>query len=503
VYKLSALDAGFLYNESARCPQHVASVQVLELPEATDVAEFIAQFKSQLQDRIHLVPYFTNRLQFVPFDLDHPVWVKDSSFNIDNHVHHAEVAFPGGRRELEAKVAEIHAQLLDRSRPLWDIWVLTGLEGGRIAYYNRAHHACLDGMSGQVMLETIMDATPVPRDVEPPARNFFDREDQSIAALVAGAMENFARFQVRQASRWMDHVETSTRIFQRVMDPSKGLGAVADTAPATRFNRTVFNERAFVTGELSLVDVKRIAKATGTKINDVFLTVCSGGLRRYLERSAELPAESLIAGCPVSLRQPGDTMTNNQVTMMLVNLASREANPMQRLYRIAASSAQAKHFTADMAGSYEADVSVPGLPAMMRSGAELIDRLNLADLDGVRIPFNVVVSNVPGPRAQLYSNGARVLTHYPVSIPAHGLGVNITVQSYMDQLFFAITACAKALPDPDLLRDDMLAAFAELLAALAPVAAAQQEMARIFGSRQPSAPRSLPASRVEPDTRAA
>ena len=505
--KLSALDAGFLYNESTCSPQHVASVQILELPAGSRLEPFVEQFKALLLERIHLVGYFTNKLQHVPFDFDHPVWIKDQAFNIDNHVHQAQIAAPGGRCELEAKIAELHAEPLDRNRPLWDLWVLTGLEGGRIAYYNRAHHACLDGMAGQVMLETIMDVTPVPRAVDPAPGGFFDSDEQSIPALVTGALENFARHQVQQVSSWMNQVETATRMLQRNLqrnwDPSKGLGAVAERAPATRFNRAVASERTYATGELSLTEVKRVAKASETKINDVFLAICSGALRSYFERRGEFPDESLIAGCPVSLRQPGDTATNNQVTMMLVSFATTEANPLRRLLKIASSSAQAKQFTADVAGSMDSDVAIPGLPAALSAGARMMDALKLADFDAVRMPCNVVVSNVPGPRSQLYSNGARVLTHYPVSIPAHGQGVNITVQSYMDQLFFAITACAKALPDAELLRDDMLAAFEALQMAIAPAAAAQQEVVEIAGARPQTAPRSLALRQSEQDIRAA
>ena len=381
--------------------------------------------------------------------------------------------------------------------------MLTGLQGGRIAYYNRAHHACLDGMAGQAMIATIMDVTPTPRQIDPAPQGFFNRNEQSIPALIAGAFENFVKYQVQQASGWMDQVETAVRVFQRTMDPSKGLGAIAGTAPATRFNRAVHRERGFATGELPLAEVKRIAKATSSKINDVFLAISAGGLRRYFERRGELPADSLIAGCPVSLRQPGDTSTNNQVTMMMVDFATAEAAPLQRLLKIAASSAQATHFTADVAGGHNSDISVPGLPAVLSAGAGIADRLNLADLDGARMPCNLVVSNVPGPREQLYSNGARVLTHYPVSIPAHGQGVNITVQSYMDQLYFAITACARALPDSEVLRDDMLIAFEELLEALAPAAAAQQEIANIGDAPDHSAPRATAKPQAERGARAA
>jgi len=463
VYKLGALDAGFLYGETENCPQHIASVQVLELPEGTSEDEFVRRLKTLLMERIHLVPYFTNRLQRVPFDLDHPVWVKDLDFSIDNHVKTVRVDAPGRRAELERKIAELHETPLDRSRPLWDLWVLTGLEGGRVAYYNRAHHACLDGMAGQAMIETTMDVTPEPREVTPPPAGFLDERDQQTPAqLLTGAFENFVRFQLKQPLAMMNAVETAARLFQRTFDPRRGLGAVAESAPRTRFNRAVERKRAYAAGEVSLGAVKAVAAAADAKVNDVFLATCAGGLRRYLERTGELPEAALIAGCPVSLRRPGDNSTNNQVTMMLVSLATTEADPVRRLQKVARSAQTAKGFTADIANSYDSDVALPGMPALLRAGAEAIDRGRLGSLPAMRSPCNVVISNVPGPQMTLYSCGARVLTHYPVSIPAHTQAVNITVQSYAGRLFFAITGCAKALPDPARLRDDLLEAFAEL-----------------------------------------
>jgi diacylglycerol O-acyltransferase / wax synthase len=463
VQKLAGLDAGFLYSETDRAPAHIASIQVLELAPETCVASFIADFKQLLLARAHLVPYFTSRLQWVPLQLDHPVWVRDPNFQIDHHVRHIEVPAPGGRRELEQTIAQLHAIPLDLGRPLWEIWVLSGLEGGRIAYYNRVHHACLDGVSGQAAIQAIMDVTSQPRSVEPAPAAFANRRTSySAVELMLGAFENIAKFQIRQASRLLDHVETVQRLWQRSVDPSKGLGAAADTAPRTRFNQTVGKERAYAVGELPLAEVKSIGKATGTSINDVFLAVCSGALRRYFSRTGELPAKPLIAGCPVSLRRPGDDAANNQVTMMMVSFATDEADPVKRLLKIGHSAAQAKGLVADIAGSYDSDPVLPGLPGLLRGGVGLLEAGRLADLPLTSPPCNVVVSNVPGPRQTMYSLGAKVLTHYPVSIPAHGQGVNITVQSYADQLFFGITGCAKALPDPEALREDMLAAFVEL-----------------------------------------
>ncbi|MDZ7669326.1 MAG: wax ester/triacylglycerol synthase family O-acyltransferase [Gammaproteobacteria bacterium] len=462
MYKLAGLDAGFLYSETPRAPQHIASVQVLELPDGVNPTDFIADFKQLLVSRAHLVPYFTNKLQWVPFQLDHPEWVGDEAFDIDNHVLHAGGRTRRGRAESKAEIARTGTP------PPGPAQAVVGNLGahragrGRIAYYNRVHHACLDGVSGQAAIEAIMDTTPEPRAVQPPPPEHTVRRRPGSLEMLAGAFQNLAGFQLRQASRALEHVETARRLWQRAVDPAKGLGAVTESAPPTRFNRAVERQRSYATGELPLGDLRSISKATGTSLNDVFLAVCAGGLRSYLERRGELPGKSMIAGCPVSLRKPGDTASNNQVTMMMVSLASNEADPVKRLLQIGRSAIQGKGFVADVAGSYDADVALPGLPGLLSSAMQMLESANLVDVDTPRLPCNIVVSNVPGPRQQLYSLGAKVLTHYPVSIPAHSQGANITVQSYQGQMFFGITACRRALPDPDVLRDDMLAAFVAL-----------------------------------------
>lgn len=484
MYKLAALDAGFLYAETARAPQHIASIQILEPPEGTDTGQFVADLKRLLLARAHLVPYMTNRLQFVPFQLDHPIWVRDAAFDINAHVLHTELPAPGGRAELEAKIAELHAQPLDRCKPLWELWVISGLEGGRLAYYNRVHHACLDGVSGQSAVEAIMDRTPQVQPVAPPPEDYRRRPaHRSSLELLSGAMENFARFQIGQITGTVDRLNAARRLLQRAIDPGKGLGALAEGAPRTRFNRAVDRPRSYATGDLPLVDMKRIAKATGTTVNDVYIAICGGGIRRYLERAGELPARSLVAGCPVSLRQPGDGSSNNQVTMMMVSCATDEADPVKRLLKVGRSSLQGKGVVAASAGGYDSNVALPGLPGLMQGMMQWAETAGLTDAATAALPCNVVLSNVPGPRQPLYSLGARVLTHYPVSIPAHGQALNITVQSYVDTLYFAITACARALPDPQVLRNDILAAFVELRSRVVPTSLAPRE--RAGEARQP------------------
>ena len=472
MYKLSATDAGFLYAETPLCPMHVASVQVMELPEGVSEDEFIEQLKPFIAARSHLVPYLTNRLQDTPFDLDHPLWVRDPEFDVSRHIYRVDVPAPGGQAELEQTIAELHATPMDRGRPLWEIAVLCGLatddDDGRrrVAYYNRVHHACLDGMAGQAATMTLMDTDPEPRTIPAPSPEFTERPAQhDELSLMLDALRNFTTMQIDQLTRWPERLNAGLRLWQRTLETSQVQGAAQAPAPKTAFNRPVGNARTYAVGEIPVADIKAVGKALNATLNDVFLAICGGGLRRYFLDKGELPEASLIAGCPVSLRQPGDTSLNNQVTMMQVALGTDIGEPKARVDAVAASARAAKAVTADAAPLLTGDAAAPGLPSAVRNAALWAEQTSAGE--GPQA-VNVVVSNVPGPRETLYSNGARMLTHYPVSIPAHGMGVNLTVQSYDGILYLGITACAKALPDAGRLRDEMLAEFTELKDALQP-----------------------------------
>ncbi len=457
--KLAAADASFLYSETPRCPNHVASVQIFELPGDTTSGAFIEELKLFISNRVDLVPYLTRKLQLDNANLDHPFWISDCDFDINNHITEVRLSGAGDDAELEDKIAELHAVPMDRSKPLWALRVITGLTGGKIAYYNQVHHACIDGVAAQAATELLMDNSPVHPFHRPP-QHFPAAEKPSATDLFLASLENFISLQLDNNNRFFGTVDSFVRAGQRAIDPSKGFGALAQPAPRTVFNHCIDQARSFATGELPLGSVKSLGRLTDSKVNDVFMAVCAGGLRKYLQENDTLPATGLIAGCPVSLRMPGDTRMNNQVTMMKVNLATDIADPRLRMLAIRDSATTAKQVTADLAGAMNSDVSMPGLPDFIKNSSAAAERLNLAEFASPA--FNVLISNVPGPKETLYSNGARMLTHYPVSIPAHGLALNITVQSYGETLYFGITACRKALPDARRLRDDMLSAFKQL-----------------------------------------
>ena len=463
--KLGALDANFLYSETTLMPNHIASVQRFELAEGVTTDQFIASLKTYLLARMHRVPYMGRKLKLVPGNFDHPFWVHDNQFDIDNHVVEVAVTAPGGLDQLERAIAQLHEIRMDRDRPLWNIYVLTGLEDGSVAFYNQVHHAAVDGMGGQAATMLLMDETPEHPLVEEPASVPPEAGDSDVLVMQK-AMANLFQFQIGNAHRMMGGMESMRRMFQRAMDPARNFGAMAERAPKTRFNRSIDQQRSFAVGEFSLDEVRNMGRQLGCTVNDVFMTICSGALRRYLQRHDELPETGLIAGCPVSLRTAHDKNAGNRVTMMNVNLGTHIQDPRLRLLSIHQSAEIAKEVTADLAPGYDPDVSLPGLPAMISLAAASAEGARMADL--APNPVNIVISNVPGPKNTLFCNGARMLTHYPVSIPAHGAGLNITVQSYARHLYFGITACATALPDPEQLRDDMMEAYIELRQLLFP-----------------------------------
>jgi len=462
--KLSALDANFLYSESPKTPNHISSVQIFKPTKNQSIDVFTKGLKELFRSRLHLVPYLTHKLKFTPGNIDHPVWMEDTEFDIDNHFFRIELTAPGSFTQLEEKVAEIHSELMDRSKPLWKIFIITGLEDGKFAYYNQAHHACLDGMAAQAATQTLMDTTPNPTIVTPASEP--RTNDENLTELFRLSAENLFKFQLAVPKNTVNFMNSLFRLSKRVIDPDKSSGNLFSIAPPTRFNRSVSRERSYAAGNMSVLEMKAMAKLSCCKLNDIFLAVCAGGLQRYMLRLNELPSRSLIAACPVSLRKPGDISMDNQVTMMGIALATDLSDPLLRLNAITHSSRTAKELIADAAGLQNTEVSLFGLPAFMTSISRIAETIGLADR--IRSPMNVLISNVPGPQETLYSNGAKMLTHYPVSIPTHGFGLNITGTSYVNDFCFAITSCAKAVPDATIMRDDIMDAYEELRSVLIP-----------------------------------
>ncbi len=452
---LSVVDGAFLHLESAEMPMHVGSLHLFE-PPANYRGNWYESVKDHIAKRMHLAPVFTRKLALMPFDLANPVWIHDDDIDIDYHIRYLVLPKPGSFAQLEALAARLHSSLLDRSRPLWEFYVIEGLADGRIGFYAKVHHAAVDGQAGVAMGRSIYDLTAEPRPVKPSRQSQSHRYQLGVAELLGAALQNQIQQVVETAKLLPSIATTLWGAAKDALETRRTEGADAKSArktaggsgfklaPPTPFNTSITNQRAFAGVSLPLGEVKRIGKAFGASINDTVLWLCSTALRSYLKEGNELPESSLVAGVPISLRQEGDTSMNNQVTGTLIDLGTQIADPMQRLQSIMTATAAMKRQVGTFGGIMPTDFPSLGAPWLMSGMASLYGRSRIADW--LRIA-NVTISNVPGSKVPVYLAGAKMIDYYPVSIVVHGVALNITVQSHVDQLCFGLIACRRAVPD--------------------------------------------------------
>jgi WS/DGAT/MGAT family acyltransferase len=469
---LGGLDASFLYMETPQTPMHVAGLSIVELPKGFH-GNFYEVYKRHLAARLHLFPVLMKKIVPVPWDIDHPIWIDDEELDIDYHIRNLGLPKPGTMQQLEELVGRLHSNFLDRSRPLWEFYVIDGLADGRVAIYTKIHHAAVDGGAGMALTNMMYDTSPAGRQVAPPPPSSSVKHAPPDALeLIGGAYRNMLSQQVSALQKIPDILKAIASVTMPVVRnvvrlPTQRLPNLI--APKTILNATITSQRAFTARSLPLAAAKTIAKETGTKLNDVVMATCAGALRRYLIEKHALPKEPLVAFVPVSLRDPGNTDANNQVSGMLCSLATDIRDPLERLKAIQESSQQAKDLSGKVRDAQPRDFSIFGAPFVMHEAMELYGRSHLADR--LPPPANVVISNVPGPQTPLYVAGAKVLTLYPVSIPAHGMALNLTVQSYCGSLDFGLTACRKTVPDLRKLAGYLEESLQELLEAVSAGAA--------------------------------
>ncbi len=498
---LSIVDGAFLHFESAEMPMHVGSLNLFERP-AGYQGHWYEDVKKHITSRMHRAPVFTRKLAMMPFDLANPVWIDDDDIDLDYHMRYVILPKPGTRQQLETLVARLHSSLLDRSRPLWEFYVIDGLESGELAFYGKVHHAAIDGQAGVVLGQSIFDLTPEPRKVKPPRPRRSQRYQLGVAELLAAGIENQLNQVVTLAkllpglaksvaAMVVDAVQSRS---QAVAPAAKGAkkGSALKFAPPTPFNHPITNQRTFTGVTLPLDETKRIGKLLGASVNDMVLWLCSTALRAYLKESRELPDKTLVAGVPISLREQGDTSMNNQVAGTVIDLGTQEADPMKRLSVILAGTAAMKKQIGAFSGVVPTDFPSLGSPWLLSGLASLYGRSRLAD----RLRFmNVAISNVPGAPVPVYLAGAKMTDYYPVSIVVHGVALNITVQSYMGRLCFGLIACRRAVPDIGDLAAHMSQAF-EQLKALGAAAVAEAEQREEPAQKLAQKPAPSPAAAV-------
>ena len=364
--------------------------------------------------------------------------------------------------QLEALVARLHAKPLDRERPLWMFHLIEGLATGELAWYAKVHHAALDGAAGVKLAEALLDDSPRGRRIPPPRARVLEATPgigDLLGAALSKSVAEYRKF-LRAMPEAARVVTGGLAALSSLAAPAGGRRRGLPIGPASPFNVPIGAERAFATASIPLASVKGIARRHGAKVNDVVLAVVSGAVRRYLLAKRILPASPLVAAMPVSLRAEGDSIYSTRATMVLANLATHIAEPRERLEAIRASAGNAKAITLRAKAIIPMDLPAIGAPWVISGIARAY---GYAQAVKAFPPLaNLVVSNVPGPQAPLYLAGARMLSWWPVSIVEHGLGLNVTVESYCGSLDFGIVAAKAAMPDVRKLADALYDAHEEL-----------------------------------------
>ncbi len=462
MHKLTGLDATFLYMETDETPMHVSGLLICEPPQKGDNPYEL--LKSQIAERAHEIPSFHRKLMPTPFYVDHPVWVNAESIDLDYHIKHASLPPPGDVEQLRMIIQGLHSLTLDRDRPLWQFYVIEGLEDpkmglpkGSFALYTKSHHASIDGGAGIAVMDIISDRAPTPRPPLPKNKIRLQAEKPGMFELLGSSYGRFLQQQVDIVKKVPDMVKAVGSIAKVAMDDAGSMMKTLQPAPKTRFNVRIQKQRAYGAESLSLPDTIALAKQTGTTLNDVVLTICGGALRRYLQGHKELPEAALVAAVPVSLREFGDAANTNQVTGMTCGLGTDIADPIKRLRAVHENAAASKKQLGAVKDVIPQDYIFFGAPVIVSAMAQMQSKTDVVNM--MPSPINVTISNVPGPRRHVYFAGSKVVAQFPVSICTHGCALNITLQSYVDRLEFGLIACKIAVPDVQDIADYIVEEF--------------------------------------------
>ncbi|MEK8052250.1 wax ester/triacylglycerol synthase family O-acyltransferase [Ideonella sp. DXS22W] len=470
--QLSGLDATFLFLETDEMPMHVGSAHVFELPPGTR-GKFVTRLRKHMAERVPLSPVLRQRLWWMPLNLANPAWV-DAEPDLKWHVVEEKLpaSAPSPQAALEAVIGRLHATRLDRGRPLWRMHVVEGLPPGpqgqrRLGLYIQMHHAAADGQAAVALAQVLLDLQPEGRKIELRPSKRQKVFELGSATMLRSALANEAAQVLRIVKGLPGTVGTLAGAAGDALKHSALLGdgrgsafGNLSLAPRTPFNVNVGTGRAFAGLSLPLHTLKDVAHAHEATLNDIVLYLCSTALRRYLAHHQALPRKSLVAAVPISLRAKGDTTADNQASMSQVSLGTHLSDPRRRLAHIKAATAAMKATMGSLKSVLPTDFPSIGVPWLMEALTALYGKARVAE----RVPqlANVVISNVPGPPVPLYMAGARMLSNWPTSIVAHGVALNITVESYADQMEFGLVADATAAADMRRLAEALQAAFDEL-----------------------------------------
>ena len=495
--RLTGLDAAFLYLENPTNHMHVAMTMVLD-PSTVPGGYTFETIKEFIGGRLHLVPPFRRRLVEVPLNLAHPVWVEDPDFDLDFHIRRIGCPAPGGRRELGEMAGQIASTPLDRSRPLWELWVIEDLKQDRIGVVTKVHHSAIDGASGAELMVHLFDLEPEAAD-PPPAEEPPSEHIPSDLELLGHAAVSRFRKTVALPALIGRTASAVSRVVEGRRNPDVAVGAAPLTAPRTPWNGTISSMRSVGFARVALDDVKALKTAFGCTVNDIVLGLCAGTLRQYLIDHDALPAEPLVATCPVSVRGDGPAGGGNQVSAMFTTLDTHLDDAAERIRAIQACTVGAKEEHKAVGADLLQNWAEYAAPNTFNLASRLYSSWGLADSH--RPIHNVVISNVPGPPFPMYYAGAEMVAAYPMGPVMEGVGLNITVMSYRGSVDIGFMVDRDLIPDVWSLADLVPDALAELQAAAGLIPPDQDPT-----SLTPTTPKRAPAKKKKkkkaPATRA-
>lgn len=453
--RLNGTDALFLSLETPSWHQHVGGLTILE----TEGSDFSFDLLlKRIDERLDFAPKFRWKLREVPGNLDRPVWIDDPTFDVRQHVRRIAVPSPGGAKETADIAGTLLGIQLDRRRPLWELWCMEGIAGNRVALLMKYHHCLLDGISGASLATVLMDLEADPAPMTPPETDTSAGSDPSDLELLTNAARHMVGSPRRNFRYAMSMARRGVTIVDRMRHPRNRRVL---QAPVTPFNGTVGPRRSLAFSSVAMADVHAIKERHQVKVNDVILALVAGALRSYLLALGQLPETPLVSAVPVSTRAEGNTVQDNQISSMLVSLASNIDDPVERLLEIYHSSQSAKEMMKAVRARQIQSIGEVASPVLISSLIRAVYATNLMTRMPLRV--NTLVSNVPGPPIPVFASGARVLGIYPSSIILEGMGVNVTVMSYVDRLDFGVHVDPDLVPEPWAIADAVPDALLELM----------------------------------------
>jgi diacylglycerol O-acyltransferase len=455
--RLSVIDNSFLAQEKDASHMHVGGVMIFDGP-PVDYLDLVRH----VEERLHLVPRYRQKLAIPRFEMGRPMWVDDASFNINYHVRHTALPAPGRADELRQLIGRVYSQRLDREKPLWEIWLVERLERGRFALLSKTHHSLIDGMAGVDIMGLLFDATPTPREVEPPPEPWQPRAAPSEAALIADGIVGAAKAPVEVAQRVLGAVRRPRATAAKALEAAEGLGEVAwaslNPAPETPLNVSIGPHRRVREVSVPLADLKAVKNALGGTVNDVVLAVVSGALRRWLRtRGVRTEGLELRALVPVSVRSDDDRQAmGNRIAVMRGPLPVYADDPVTRLRIVSEAMKGLKQSKQALGAEVITGIQNFAPPTLLATAS----RLNFS----TRL-FNLIVTNVPGPQIPLYLLGRELEQLIPIAFLPQDHALAVAIMSYNGRVDFGLLADYDAMPDIDAFAGYLRDAVEELKAA--------------------------------------